>query len=160
MNLENLYYVGQTVAVVAILASLLFVGFQVRQNSKHMRAQIQSARVDRLMAQMIGFSDADKCAAYIIGNGEEATPEAIKERQFYLLCMAQLGVMVDVFHQYKDGLLNEEQFIGAKETYRRWLQDAGFRTILMEFRENMTEGTPDFGAFLFELMSANDKDGI
>ena len=51
MTLENIYYIGQTLAVMAILASLIFVGFQVRQNARHTRAQIQSARVDRLMAQ-------------------------------------------------------------------------------------------------------------
>lgn len=152
MTLENIYYVSQTVAVGALVASLLFVGFQVRQNTKHARAHIQSARVDRLMAQMIGFSDADKCAAYIRGNGGEPTPESIMDRQFYLQCLAQSGVMLDVFTQYRDGLLNEEQFNLVKETYRRWLKQPGFRAMI----EQMTSGehrAPEFAAFVGSLMS-------
>ena len=39
MTLENIYYIGQTVAVVAILASLAMVAVQTRQNGRTMRAQ-------------------------------------------------------------------------------------------------------------------------
>ncbi len=41
MSLENIYYIGQSVAVVAILGSLLFVGFQVRQNTKAQHLAVQ-----------------------------------------------------------------------------------------------------------------------
>jgi len=152
MTLENIYYIGQTLAVMAILASLIFVGFQVRQNARHTRAQIQSARVDRLMAQAIGFSDADKCAAYIRGNGGEPTPDAIKDRQFYLQCVAQLGVMIDVFSQHRDGLLSDEQYAGVTETYRRWLREPGFRSAAIEFVGFTRHRMPNFAVFIGELM--------
>ena len=41
MTLENIYYVGQTVAVVAILMSLLAVVWQMRQSQKMERAAAQ-----------------------------------------------------------------------------------------------------------------------
>lgn len=152
MTLENIYYVGQTVAAAAIIASLLFVGFQIRQNTKHARAHIESARVDRLMAQMIGFSDADKCAAYIRGNGGEPTPEAVMDRQFYMQCLAQSGVMLDVFTQFREGLLSEEQFNLVKETYRRWLMQPGFRAMIEEMTSSDYHA-PEFAAFVRSLVS-------
>lgn len=155
MSLENIYYIGQTIAVAAIIASLLFVGFQVRQNTRHARAQIQSARVDRLMAQMIGFSDADKCAAYIRGNGGDATPEAIADRQFYMQCLAQSGTMLDVFTQYRDGLLNEEQFNLVKATYRRWLRQPGFRAMMTEMT-SADHQAPAFTRFVRDLMAPEE----
>ncbi len=41
MSLETIYYITQIIAVVAVIASLLFVGLQVRQNTKaqHLVAQ-------------------------------------------------------------------------------------------------------------------------
>jgi len=36
MTLENIYYVGQTVAVVAILGSLVFLAIQNRQSQQQM----------------------------------------------------------------------------------------------------------------------------
>ncbi|MEZ5892854.1 MAG: hypothetical protein R3C58_06875 [Parvularculaceae bacterium] len=153
MTLENIYYIGQTLAVVAVIASLLFVGFQVRQNTKHARAQIQSARVDRLMTQMVGFSDTDKCAAYIRGNGGEPTPEAIMERQFYLQCVAQSGVILDVLTQHRDGLLSDEQFNLVTATYRRWLKQPGFREMMTEWMTSNAGHAPEYSAFIKDLMN-------
>lgn len=152
MTLNDLNTIAQTLGVVALVVSLVFVGYQLRQNDKHTRAQIQSARVDRLMAQMIGFSDVDKCAAYIRGNGGDPTPEAIQGRQFYMQCLAQLGVMMDVFHQHQEGLLGEEQFAAVVETYKRWLVEPGFRRIALEFHAMMLQRTPAFSAFIDSLL--------
>ena len=154
MSLDNINAIAQTLGVVALVVSLVFVGYQLRQNDKHTRAQIQSARVDRLMAQMIGFSDADKCAAYLRGNGREPTPEAIQDRQFYMQCLAQLGMITDVFHQHRDGLLSDEQFAGAVETYKRWLSEPGFYRIAMEFRALVFTRTPVLSTFLDTLLPA------
>lgn len=38
MTLESIYYIGQTLAVVAILVSLIFVGIQIRQNTRALKA--------------------------------------------------------------------------------------------------------------------------
>lgn len=148
MTLDDINAIAQTLGVV----SLVFVGYQLRQNTKHTRAQIQSVRVDRLMAQMIGFSDADKCAAYIRGKDREPTPEAVQDRQFYMQCLAQLGVITDVFHQHKDGLLNEEQFGGVTETYRRWLAEPGFRRVVTDFKGTINNRSPDLLAFIDTLL--------
>jgi len=57
MSLEQIYYVGQTVAVVALVASLVFVGLQVRQNTRAQRAaardsfqSIKTAQLSLLIA--------------------------------------------------------------------------------------------------------------
>ncbi len=152
MTLDDLNAIVQTLGVLALIVSLVFVGFQLRQNAKHTRAQIQSARVDRLMAQMIGFSDADKCAAYIRGNGGDPTPDAIKDRQFYLQCLAQLGVMIDVHTQYRDGLLSDEHFIGVTVAYKRWLSEPGFRDMAKAFMASGKDRTPAFAAFVETLL--------
>ncbi|MDP1555072.1 MAG: hypothetical protein Q8L84_06405 [Hyphomonas sp.] len=76
MTLENIYYVGQTVAVVAILMSLLAVVWQMRQSQKMERAAAQrdlllrvsewgrmlSARegdIDRFVQGLVEYDGAD-----------------------------------------------------------------------------------------------------
>ena len=44
--LETIYYISQTVAVVAILASLVFVGVQIRQNTRALKATSHHAITD------------------------------------------------------------------------------------------------------------------
>ena len=50
MTLENVYYIGQTVAVMAILASLVFVGMQVRQSNRAAEQANKLAKADMTLA--------------------------------------------------------------------------------------------------------------
>ena len=44
MTLEDIYYISQIVAVIAIFVSLIFVGVQVRQNSEQIKANTRSIK--------------------------------------------------------------------------------------------------------------------
>ena len=152
MPISDLASIGSILSSIAVAVSLVYLGLQAHQNAKHTRALIQSARVDRLMNQMIGFSDAGKCAAYLVGNGKEPTLQAIQERQFFMQCLAQTGVMLDVFTQHQSGLLNAEQFNGVCGTYRVWLREPGFRKLMIERNAAFREVQPGFVAFVETLM--------
>jgi len=56
MTLENIYYVGQTVAVVAILGSLGAIWFQMKQSAKMERASAQRELLDRVSDFTRGIS--------------------------------------------------------------------------------------------------------
>lgn len=152
MSLSDLASIASILSSIAVAGSLAYLGLQAHQNAKHTRALIQSARVDRLMNQMIGFSDADKCAAYLIGNGKEPTQQAIQERQFFMQCLGQAGVMLDVFTQHQNGLLDDEQFNGVCGTYRVWLREPGFRRLMIERNAAFRDAQPEFVAFVEALM--------
>ncbi len=50
MTLEEFYFISQIVAAVALVASLIFVGLQVRQTDKTQRAVMHGVRADRLLS--------------------------------------------------------------------------------------------------------------
>jgi len=157
MSLSTLALVASIISSIAVAASLVYLALQVHQNSKHARAQIQTGRVNRLIDQMVGFSDADKCAAYIKGNGGDPTPEAISARQFSLQCIAQVGVMFDNFTQHNDGLLSEEQFKGVTAIYQAWLREPGFREEYQIWRELTGSQSPAFTAYVDDLLSEPEQ---
>src|SRR5262249_24055080 len=132
MSLSDLAALASIFSSIAVAVSIGYLGLQAHQNAKHTRALIQAGRIDRLINQMIGCSDADKCAAYLAGNGQAPTPEAIKERQFMMQCLAQTATILDVFTQHRDGLLSDEQFAGVCGTYRAWLREPGFRQLMLD----------------------------
>lgn len=43
MSLETIYYIGQTIAVLALIVSLFFVGIQIRQNTEQSKAAAADA---------------------------------------------------------------------------------------------------------------------
>lgn len=50
MNLSDVASVATIISSAAVALSLVYLGLQARQNTKHTRALIQAGRVDRLMA--------------------------------------------------------------------------------------------------------------
>ena len=79
MSLENIYYIGQTVAVIAILVSLIFLAIQGRQTQK----QIAQANI-------IAKAELSKSSAeYFLTTVEKfcATPEetAFTDKAFYTM---------------------------------------------------------------------------
>lgn len=158
MSLSDFASIASIISSVAVAASLLYLGLQAHQNAKHTRALIQAGRIDRLMNQMIGFSDADKCAAYLVGNGQEPTQSAIKERQFMMQCLGQAATMLDVLTQHNDGLLGDEQFNGVCATYRVWLREPGFRQQMLARRATLGRAQPRFSAFVDSLMEDVDAE--
>lgn len=58
MTLENIYYISQTIAVVAVLASLIFVGVQVRLSTEQIKQSNRLARADMSERIISGYADS------------------------------------------------------------------------------------------------------
>lgn len=58
MSLENIYYIGQTIAVAAVLGSLIFVGVQVRLSTEQMKQSNNLARADMSERIISGYADS------------------------------------------------------------------------------------------------------
>ena len=117
MLLSSLAALGSFVSGVAVLVSLGFLYFQLRQlnyqarqNARHTEAMIFQAGGTRSSSQWVAMADADLAAASIIGNGGVATPEAIKARQFHLLWHADYVAWDDVHSNHEVGLVSDEKF--------------------------------------------------
>ena len=136
MTLSDLSSIGSLVSGVAVLASLVYLAQQNRQNVKHTRALIQQGRVERIVNVALMMADPELVAAWIVGNDTEPTPEAIKQLQFTLQCRAYLNSWDDSVLQYHQGLLSEEQFnrfcgqvsslVAANPGLRRFLTQGRF----------------------------------
>jgi len=110
VTLSDLASIGSLVSGAAVLVSLVYLAQQIRQNTKHTRAQIQQGRIQRITEQQLAFAQADLSAAWLAASGQEATPEAIRDRQFRQQCIILYVGWDDTLAQYHDGLVSEEQF--------------------------------------------------
>lgn len=110
MSLESIYYVGQTVAVVAIVGSLLAVFFQLRQASKQIRESNSQARAE--FSHRFGSRSADLQLAWFGTDGPNKTmmkalltaDRLTHEEQF------EFGVQMAIFF----GTLNESELFNQR----------------------------------------------
>lgn len=107
MTLEDIYYIGQTIAVVAIFGSVIFVGFQIRENSSAVRSATAQAVHDNYGAWYLALG-ADDAALNASINGfvdyEGLAP--IDKAHFVCTYMAFLSHSQNAFHQWKEGHLS------------------------------------------------------
>ena len=55
MDLQNIYYIGELVAAIAVVGSLIFLGFQMRQNTGALKATVASDMMSNWITVMSPF---------------------------------------------------------------------------------------------------------
>ncbi len=130
MNLETLYYFSQIVAVIGIFASLIFVGLQVRQNTKALRATSHHAVTDSFNAinNMMANDPAFARRWRLSLAGDDGLDEDERVSVSFMR-LAYMRIFETIYYQYKNGTLDRKLFDAELMTLK-WTvtQHPGFRT--------------------------------
>jgi hypothetical protein len=141
MSLLDLASIGSFVSGASVLISLVFLYFQLRKvneqvtlNTKHTQALVWQGASDRAVGQLLQMANADLSAAYLVGNGGEATQEAIRQRQFELQIFAWFEIsFAEMFQQWEDGLVRDERWNRIRADLCLYLRaERGTRRFLSE----------------------------
>lgn len=108
MTLEEIYFISQIVAVFAVIASLVFVGFQVRDSSRAVRAATAQAVHDNYAGWYTALmSNEAALATSAKGFVDLGSLTAAEKAQFVCTFMAFLSHSQNAFHQRKQGHLSD-----------------------------------------------------
>ena len=118
MTLVDLANIGQVVGAFAVVASLVFVGLQVRQNTKATRATALQMNADYWLACFSMLADRRFSEIYSKGALGRVELEAGQFGQFFLLCRATFMGCENQHHQYTAGLLDDDAYRGYEATIR------------------------------------------
>ena len=152
MTLETIYYIGQTVAVIALIASPIFVGIQIKQNTQQTRVQNSAhlqGRFDDLY-RMIG-EDADLAYAYHrLRSGEKI--DAPQAAQLGVFCNMMANVTWTAYIAEKQGtgtmkLAVENEWLYAEMITNPLLFSAHKRLLSVQ-RRRETGGQDDWAKSL------------
>lgn len=122
MTLENIYYVGQTIAVVALVVSLVFVGVQIRQNTRATRAASHNTVSDSLNEINRMFAEnAELTKIWLRGNGDRRSLTAEDRWRFDCVLRAYMHVCETMFVQAG---------LGAGDKGIMFAEEGGIRTVL------------------------------
>ncbi|HVN69722.1 MAG TPA: hypothetical protein VMU38_08755 [Candidatus Binatia bacterium] len=153
MSLENVFYISQSVAAVAVIASLLYLAQQVRQAERVQRATMQQGRADRTSASSLAVASPQ--LARVFEKGIAGDPDMTREEftQWMVICRALFLSGEDSFLQHEAGMLSDAAFdsyvAGVKFYMSRpgmraaWKLSAGqFGSSFRDFGNAMMEQTP------------------
>ena len=103
MTIQDLGSIGELIAAIATVATLLYLAFQIRQNTKTVRASAHHAMTES--ANSIAFEFARSENAPLLLKGGRALGDLTAEERFKysLLMRASLGFYEESYHQSPNG---------------------------------------------------------
>lgn len=151
MTIETVYYVSQIVAVIGIFASLIFVGVQLRQNTKALKASSHHAVTDSFNAinNMMANDPAFARRWRLSLAGDEGLDEDERVSVSFMR-LAYMRIFETIYYQYKNGTLDKKLFDAELMTLK-WTvtEHPGFRAW---WTNNPISLSAEFRAFIDGLI--------
>ncbi len=109
MNLKEVGDLANLLAAIGVIISLLFVGYEIRQNTEGTRAASAAEVGDNLRELILARAQSPSLAAAVSAarSGEEMTQ--VQEAQYNAYVIALTRTVEDAYIQYRAGRLEEDQ---------------------------------------------------
>jgi len=149
MTLSDLASLGSFVSGLAVVASLIYLGIQTRQSSKHTRALISQGRADHALRQNELMAANPGLMEIIIRGmtGDEAM-DAVQGSRFHAYSFNSFLTNEDEFRQHRAGLIDDARHAGFIKRIRNMLRQPGYRAMWQMQRDGFDE---DFQLFMDDL---------
>ncbi len=155
MTLVDLANIGQIIGSLSVIASLIFVGLQIRQNTKATRATALQMNADYWLNYFTLLANKEFNDVYSKGALGRVEMEGGQFGQFFFLCRATFMGCENQHHQYLSGLLDDDAYKGYEATIRE--QIAAFPGVRAMWQlVKHTYGT-EFVKFLDKQIESNDQ---
>ena len=121
MDIMELGAIGELVGGVAVIASLIYVGFQVRQSAQATRAASHHATIDSFREWSFSIVEDDDVAdVFIKGNEDHGSLDPREQVQYTMPVFSLLRIFETLFYQNQVGA-GEPRLLRSEETNLRWL---------------------------------------
>jgi hypothetical protein len=114
----------QVVGLFGVIASLMFVGLQMKQDREIALSAATQARTDTTIQNVLGSASNPIYASAIdkieLGNEESLLPS--EKRAVFLHGFAALYNLENVHYQYLNGFVSEERWSASRQTLKNILQ--------------------------------------
>ena len=144
MTLSDLGSIGSLISGIAVLVSLLYLGAQMRQSSRHSQALIQQGRASRTMEILTRWAEfdwSDGMEACITGSPEVNARDL---RRFISLMRAYFVNYEDSFLQHSEGLLDGAAYANVEAALRLTMTGRGHRAAWQVARDAFDRGFQDY----------------
>ncbi len=127
MTLEETFYLSQTIASVAVVGTLIYLGVQVRYAERAQRGIMQQGRADRTSQAALTLAQGGLSSIWHRGAVGDQSLSREEFNQWMLLCRAAFLSGEDSYMQHKAGLLSENAFASYVAGVRYYMSTPGLR---------------------------------
>jgi hypothetical protein len=128
MTLEQIFYLSQSIASVAVIGTLIYLGVQIRDTERNQRAIMQQGRADRVTQTTLALASSPQLTALwsrLFAPNPEFTPDELSH--IMLIWRVAFISGEDSFLQHRSGALDDAAFNSFTSGVRLFMQSPGMR---------------------------------
>jgi len=128
MTISDLGSIGEFISSIAVVVTLIYLSFQLRQNTQAIRAASTQA-LDQSVTANIALWATSRENAVLISRGRES-PESLSDEEaihFHALITAFFLTMDSSFWSHRNRLLPDELWEREQQVIRDWVNTPGGR---------------------------------
>jgi hypothetical protein len=146
MNWTAIGAVAELIAAIGVIASLVYVGFQIRQNTLSVTASAHRAINDKFISvnEFIA-KDAETIKAFLAGRERLEELNEVDTGRFIAIMMNILLHFEDVFYQHRQGLVGDQYWERIERMIGLYVTEPGVQGYWSIFKEWSTD---DFREYL------------
>lgn len=141
----GLQTITELVGLVAVIVTLVFVGFELRQNTR----AVESSATQEVHANFSGWyaslqSDPDLLMITLKGMQDYGSLDVTEKGQFIAVFMVFVSNCQTAFYKWRDGLLDEELWSGWRQLSLNFFSTSGGKDFWAERSYMFGEGFREF----------------
>ncbi len=127
MNWDALGALAELAGAVGVIASLVYLASQIRQNTRAVRSATYQSLTDSSMSfSALVAGDPILSSLFDRGMDDFSSLESDARVRFAFLMQSYLRMLENSFHQHRDGMLDEERWQRTASTLRMATVRPGF----------------------------------
>jgi len=110
MNWEAIGAIAEALGAMAVVATLIYLALQIRQNTQATRSATRHAITESIMGPPNNFLQSESFRKTFLAhvNGEDLDPDQSLQLQIY--CYITMQSWENMHYQYRNGMLTEEEW--------------------------------------------------
>ncbi len=149
MPLSDLASIGSLISGIAVVISLIYLAFQIRQNTRHQRASMQQGRAARTVDLLLRTAEPDMARAILRGRMAEPAMEPAELEQFLRATTAVFISFEDGYVLRRSGMLDATTIAGDDAALKNHILPwPGYRIAWEMLKAGMQ---PDFRTYVDAL---------
>jgi hypothetical protein len=128
MDLENIAHIAEIASSIAVIVSLIYVGVQVRQNTRALKATTYNAATANslaILAPMYSNAEFTEFLSRAQSAGAVLTPA--EKLRFHMLLLMAFRHWDNLYFQFRSGALDPEMWQSYDRTMNRWFANQAWR---------------------------------
>ena len=132
MTLEDLGNIGEFIAAIAVVVSLVYLAIQIRQNTNSVRTSTYQAVLDTAQRVNEYFTDPRNERLYRLGRKDLRQLKEDEQAQFKALVGNVVSFYEALFLQHQNGAIDDDFFLNRFNSFHYIISQPGVRAVWEE----------------------------